>query len=304
MKKVRVGVVGVGKLGAIHARLYKELPNVELAGVCDIDKAKAEVEAKKLSTTPYTDYRDLIGIIDAASVVVPTKNHYKVAKDLLNAKVHLLIEKPITITLKEANALIALANKNKLILQVGHIERFNAAVEAVKNMSKAPKFIECHRLGPFTPRVADISVVLDLMIHDIDIVLGLVNSKIKRIEAVGLKVISNMEDIANARITFQNGTVADITASRLTPEVMRKIRIFVEDAYISLDYASQSALIHRKSKNGIAIQSIDIKKDNPLKKELASFIECVRRKSRPRVSGIEAKEALEVALKVIEKIRR
>lgn len=303
MKKLRAAVIGVGYLGSIHARIYSQLKDVLLVGVCDIDSQKADSVAKACNTTAFTDYRDLIAKIDISSVVVPTRLHYKVSNDLLENNVHLLIEKPITTTLKEANKLIELANKKNLILQVGHVERFNAAIEAVSKFKKTVRFIECHRLGPYNPRTIDTGVALDLMIHDIDIILGFINSKVKKIEAVGVMVLSPTEDIANARITFQNGAVANLTASRLTNNIMRKLRIFQDDAYVSCDYVAQSALIYRKTPFGITTQKIDIKKQDPLKKEIQHFIHCVQKGQKPVISGKEATEALSIALSITKKIQ-
>jgi len=304
MSKLRVAVIGVGHLGSIHARIYSEMKNIELVGVCDIDIRKARKVARACKTKAYASYKDLIGQIDAASVVVPTNLHYQVSKDLLLNGINLLIEKPMTKTLEEADELLEIAEKRNLILQVGHVERFNAAIRAIEHLAHKPRFIEVHRLGPFPNRSTDIGVVMDLMIHDIDIILGFVKSKVARVEAVGLKVLTNYEDIANARIVFEDKTVADVTASRLTPNAMRKIRIFVEDAYISLDYLKQDALIYTKQNNKIVYKRVNIKKEQPLQKELQAFADCVNTKEKPLVSGKEAREALKVALDIIEDIKK
>jgi len=305
MKKVRIGVVGLGRLGSLHAQIYASLKNVELACVCDIDKEQASSIGKTLKKPVSTQYQELITKnIDAVSIVTPTFLHYKIAKFFLQNKIHVLIEKPITKTLREARELTQIAKKKNLILQVGHVERFNSAIQAIEKLTPRPRFIEVHRLGPFTPRVKDVGVVLDLMIHDIDIVLGLTKSKIRDIQAVGMKILTKHEDIANARIRFKNGTVCDLTASRVTNDSMRKIRIFQKDCYISLDYVTQEAIISRKIKKKIVSKKIDIKKEAPLKKELLAFIDCVRNKKRPVVSGEEAYRALAVAHKIIRKIHR
>lgn len=303
MEKIKVGVIGVGHLGSIHAKVYSKLDNVKLAGVCDCNIEKALEIGKKYHTNSYADYEDLFGKIDAASIAVPTSLHYNIAKEFLNHDIHVLIEKPITKTLSEADELIEIARERKLILQVGHIERFNSAVLAIEPYLKTPKFIECQRLGPFHKRVKDVGVVLDLMIHDIDIVLGLMKQDVVNIEAVGLSTVSDYEDVANVRLMFESGVIADITASRVTKDVVRKIRIFQEDSYISLDYVAQEAAIFRKTGEKIAKEKIKIKKKEPLKKELKSFIECVRTLKRPIVSGVEGRRALQVALEVIEKIK-
>jgi predicted dehydrogenase len=303
MKKLRVGVVGLGKLGSLHATIYSKFANAELACVCDTDKERAEEIGTLLNVPWHTDYNELAEKkLDAVSVVTPTYLHHKISKFLLNSGIHVLIEKPITKTLREARELINIANKKQLIIQVGHVERFNSAIQAIEKLHTKPKFIEAHRLGPFTPRVKDVGVVLDLMIHDIDIILGLIKSKIKDIQAVGMKIMTDHEDIANARIRFANGTVCDLTASRVTNDSLRKIRIFQEDCYISLDYCQQEALISKKVNDKIISEKIDIKKEQPLTKELLSFTDCVINKTRPLVSGEEGYKALEVAHKIIKKL--
>ncbi len=302
MEKIRVGVVGVGHLGAIHAKDYARLDNVKLAGVCDCNIERALEIGKRFRTASYSDYEELFDKVDAASIVVPTSLHYNVAKDFLNHGIHVLIEKPVTKTLSEADELIGIAKENNLILQVGHIERFNSAILAIEPYIKKPKFIECQRLGPFHKRVQDVGVVLDLMIHDIDIVLGLMKQDVVNIEAVGLSTISNYEDVANVRLTFEDGTIADITASRVTKDVVRKMRIFQGESYLSLDYVSQEAMLFEKTGEKILTRKIKIKKKEPLKKELKSFIECVRTGRRPIVSGVEGRRALAVALEIVKKI--
>ena len=304
MKKIRMGVIGLGKLGSFHANIYSSLKNVDLICVCDNNKKLAASTAHKLKTCWCTDYKDLIKKdIHAVSIVTPTYLHYKIAKFFLIHKIPVFIEKPITKNLKEAADLIKIAKKHKLLIQVGHVERFNSAIQAIKKFVPKPKFIEAHRLGPFAPRVRDVGVVLDLMIHDIDIVLGFTKSKIKDIQAIGMKVLTKHEDIANARIRFKNGTICDLTASRVTNDSLRKIRIFQEDCYISLDYVKQEALIYKKTKGKIVAKKIDIKKEHPLKKELSSFVECLIEKKRPVVSDLEGYNALAVAYKIIKKLK-
>ena len=303
MEKIRVGVVGVGHLGTFHTKVYSKLDNVKIAGVCDCNLERSLEIGKKYHAASYSDYEDLFDKVDAASIAVPTSLHYNIAKDFLNHNIHVLIEKPITKTLSEADELIEIAKDRNLILQVGHIERFNSAVMAIEPYLVKPKFIECQRLGPFHKRVKDVGVVLDLMIHDIDIVLGLMKQDVINIEAVGLSTISDYEDVANVRLTFEDGTIADITASRVTKDVVRKMRIFQEDSYVSLDYVTQESAIFRKTEDKIIKEKIRIKKKEPLKKELKSFIECVRTGKKPIVSGVEGRRALQVALKIIEKIK-
>ncbi|MBI4972587.1 MAG: Gfo/Idh/MocA family oxidoreductase [Candidatus Omnitrophica bacterium] len=304
MEKLRMGVVGVGHLGNIHARIYRQIPNCELVAVSDIDQRGLSALCEELGVTGYADYRQLFGKVDAVSIAVPTKLHFQIAQDFLKQRIHALVEKPFTNNLKEADLLIRLSRKNKLILQVGHIERFNSAFAATLKLISNPKFIECHRLSPFPGRSLDIGVVLDVMIHDIDIVLGLINSAVKKIEAVGVKVLTELEDIANARLTFKNGCIANLTASRVSDEVMRKIRIFQQDTYISLDYKEARACVYKKS--GLSITKVDlpIEKEQPLEKELESFVNCVLTHEEPVVSGEVAQDALKVALEIQHQIWR
>ena len=303
MSKVKVGIVGVGHLGAIHAKVYSKMDDVELVGVCDCNLERALEIGKKYHTRSFADYEDLFDKVAAASIVVPTSLHYNIAKEFLNHGIHVLIEKPITKTLSEADELIEIAKKKDVIIQVGHVERFNAAVLALEHVLKKPKFLECQRLGPFHKRVEDVGVVLDLMIHDIDIVLGLIKQEVVNIEAVGLSTMSDHEDVANVRLTFEDGTLADITASRVTKDVVRKIRIFQEDSYISLDYVNQEVTLFKKTGAKILKEKVKIKKTQPLNEELYSFIECVRTGKKPTVSGVEGRRALAVALAILEKIK-
>ncbi|MBN2097776.1 MAG: Gfo/Idh/MocA family oxidoreductase [Candidatus Omnitrophica bacterium] len=303
VQKLKIGVVGVGSLGSIHARIFAGLANVELAGICDLDLKRAKKLARSLRCRYFSDYRELFGLVEAASIVVPTKLHYPIARDFLKNNIHLLVEKPFTSTVAEADQLLTLARENKLLLQVGHVERFNAAVLAIKELPGKPMFIECHRLGPFAARVKDVGVVLDLMIHDIDIILNLVNSPVSSIQAVGINVLTDHEDIANARLSFKNGAVANITSSRISPKSMRKIRLFQENSYISLDYEAQEASIYKKQGHKISKRKINIKKERPLQKELRSFAQCVQEKRTPLVSGQEGRDALAVATEILQKIR-
>ncbi|MDD5422630.1 MAG: Gfo/Idh/MocA family oxidoreductase [Candidatus Omnitrophota bacterium] len=302
MEKIKIGVVGVGRLGTFHTKVYSRLDNVKLVGICDCNLEQALEAGKKYHTSSYADYEELFDKVQAVSIAVPTSLHYNIAKEFLNHDIHVLIEKPITKTLSEAEELVQIARDRNLIIQVGHIERFNSAVLAIEPYLKKPKFIECQRLGPFHKRVKDVGVVLDLMIHDIDIVLGLMEQDVVNIEAVGLSTISDHEDVANVRLTFEDGTIADITASRVTKDVVRKMRIFQEDSYVSLDYVTQDAAIFKKTDDRIIKEKIKIKKKEALKRELKSFIECVRTGKRPKVSGVEGKRALQVALQITEKI--
>jgi predicted dehydrogenase len=302
MHKIKVAVVGVGHLGSIHAQIYKKLQNCSLVGVCDTDEARAKQVSEDLGILDFIDYRQLLDKVEAVSIAVPTRLHYQIAEEFLRHNIHVLVEKPFTTTLKEADVLIKTAQKNKLILQVGHIERFNSAFSATKEIIRNPRFIECHRLSPFPDRSLDIGAVLDLMIHDIDIILGLVNAPLKKVEAVGVPVLTRFEDIANARITFGDGCVANLTASRVSDEWLRKIRIFQKDTYISLDYREAKACVYRKKGLKIIKEDLPIEKEQPLEKELESFLDCILQNKEPLVSGRVAREALAVALKIQSQI--
>ncbi|MFC1646067.1 lipid-A-disaccharide synthase [Candidatus Omnitrophota bacterium] len=303
MHKLRVGVIGIGRLGSVHTRVYDELDKVDLVGICDIDPKKLDQAAKQFKAPPFLNHKELIDKVDAISIAVPTNKHHEIAKDFIKKGIHLLIEKPITNDLAQAKELIELSKRHKAILQVGHVERFNSAFTAVEKIVKNPRFIECHRLSPFPHRSLDIGVVLDVMIHDIDIVLGLVKSNIKSVEAVGVPVLTPYEDIANVRLTFDNGCVCNLTASRVSEEAMRKIRIFLSDTYISLDYGSQEAFLYKKEIGQIRKESLPIEKEEPLKREIESFIDCVKNNKRPLVSGEEAYQALELSDKILKEIQ-
>lgn len=304
MAKVNVGVVGVGYLGALHARVYTQIKNANLICVCDIDKKRAKKIARKYHSWHFPDYHTLFDKVEAVSISVPTNLHYKIAKEFLENGIHVLIEKPITNTLKEAQELIDIAKKKDLIMQVGHVERFNPVVRAVESLLKDPKFIECHRAGPYKKkkRVKDVGVVLDLMIHDIDIILSLVKSEVQHIEAVGISTISPFEDTANVRLTFKNGTIADIIASRVTEEAIRKITVSQKDSQIVMDCLHVDAYEVKKIDSKIRKHKIKIEKREPLKQELKSFISCIQNNTRPLVSGEEGKLALGIALDILEKI--
>lgn len=305
---MKIGVIGVGSLGQHHARVYSQIPEVELFGVCDVDKKRAEKISKNFNAQPFSDYKELIGKVDAVSIVVPTPLHYSVAKDFLNAGIHCLVEKPITNDVSQAEELLKIANEKNIVLQIGHIERFNTAVIEAQKHIKSPKFIEAQRLGPYDPRVAHIGVVMDLMIHDIDIILTLVDSRIIQMDVIGAKVLSKNEDIANVRLKFENGCVANISASRVSLDKFRKIRIFQDDTYISLDYAGQSLKIYKKKSDIVTSMSdIDVikpklKMEEPLKRELEHFINCVKKGIPPIVTGEHGRDALEVAIEILKKL--
>ena len=303
MQKINLALIGCGFLGTRHLKTFHALRNkVNIVAICDHTLAHVKPIAKQYRIGMETDYRNLIGKVDAVSICTPTVTHFEIAKFFLDNNIHTFVEKPITYTLDEAQVLIDTAQKNNLKLQVGHVERFNSAFQAVAPLAANPLFIECHRLNLFPNRSLDIGVVMDLMIHDIDIILGMVQSTIKDIQAVGINVMTDKEDIANTRITFHNGCVCNITSSRISPEVTRKIRMFIPNAYISLDYAKQEAFIYTKDAKGIHRKSLPIEKEEPLKKELEHFLDCIREDKKPLVSGVEAKEALKVALEITQKI--
>lgn len=307
-KKIRVAVVGVGYLGQHHARIYSELPEVELVGVVDPVIERAEKIASDHHCKAYSAIGPLLGKIDAASIVVPTISHYQVSKTLLENGIDLLLEKPMTSTLEEADHLLSLAAQRGRVLQVGHVERFNAGFKKLKDVLKHPRFIECHRMGPFVERGTDVHVILDLMIHDLDIILSLVQSELTEVRAVGVSVLSPQIDIANVRLAFASGCVANVTASRVSRERLRKIRIFQPDSYLSLDYMLPELVVCRKvvqpeGKPGVSIDKIEIEKAEPLKTELASFIQSVKLRNAPKVSGEDGRKALAVALQVVDLIK-
>jgi predicted dehydrogenase len=302
MDKLRVGVIGVGHIGSNHARLYAEIDSAEFAAVYDVDLARANSIAKKYRATAAGSLEEFAKMVDAASVATPTSTHYEVAQPLLDRGKHLLIEKPITDNAIHASHLAEIAVRKRLILQVGHVERFNPVLSALESRLTHPRFIEAHRLSPYPDRSTDIGVVLDLMIHDLEIILHLVRSPVQNIDAVGVPVLSKGEDIANARIRFENGCVANITSSRISPERMRKIRVFQEDAYLSLDYQSQSGEIYRKVGGRITRDKVEIEREEPLKRQLLSFIECASTGRAPRVSGFQATAALELAVEITKRI--
>jgi len=304
MKKLRIGVVGVGHIGSNHARIYAELPNAEFVAVFDIDLARATEIAAKYKTKVAVSLDEFAEMVDAASVATPTNAHFPVARDLLARGKHLLIEKPITENTADARELAQRAAEKRLVLQVGHVERFNPVLSALEQRLTHPRFIEAHRLSPYPNRSTDIGVVLDLMIHDLEIILHLVNSTVENIDAVGVPVLSRGEDIANARLRFTDGCIANITSSRISPERMRKIRVFQEDAYLSLDYQGQSGEIYRRVNGQITREPVAIEKEEPLRQQLASFADCALTGGEPRVSGSHAAAALELAVEITKRIAK
>lgn len=307
MKKLRVGVIGTGYLGKFHAEKYADMEGAELVGVVDTNQKQAVEIAKKHGVKAFFSPEEILGKVDAVSIVVPTPLHYQVSRIFLEHDVDVLIEKPITTTLKEADSLIDLAESRGLIIQVGHLERFNPAVIALEDVLKTPMFIESHRLSIFQPRGTDVDVVLDLMIHDIDIILNLVKSEITGIQAAGIPVITKHGDIANARLEFASGCVANVTASRISLKNERKLRLFQRDAYISVDFANREITVIRQNGNakdsiipGTDINSRCFTKSDALLAELVSFVQSVRNRISPEVTGKMGRDALQVALSIVE----
>jgi predicted dehydrogenase len=310
MEHIRVGVVGVGYLGKFHAEKYAGMKGVELVGAVDIIAERAEAVAERLGVQAFTDYRDLMGKVDAVSVAVPTPLHFPVSRDFLENDVDVLVEKPIAETLEDADVLVEIADSQGPIVQVGHLERFNPAVMAVRKLIDRPLFIESHRLSFFKDRGTDVDVVLDLMIHDIDIILNLVEAELKSIHAVGVPVLSPRVDIANARLIFQNDCVANVTASRISLKNMRKIRIFQKDTYVSVDYANHGILVVRKDGKGtslpipgMSMEQSSFEKADSLEAELMSFVESVKSRQVPLVSARDGRNALRVALSIMDQIK-
>lgn len=303
MRKIDIALVGGGFLGTRHLKTLHALRSkAKIVAICDNHPDRGKALARQYRISYVADYQELAGKIEAVSICTPTITHAEIASFFLKNGIHTFVEKPIAYSLEEADQMIKLARIHKCKLQIGHVERFNAAFTAVEPLVTDPLFIECHRLNLFPNRSLDIGVVMDLMIHDIDIILGLVKSPLEDVHGVGINVLTDKEDIANARLSFANGCVCNVTASRISPEVTRKIRIFTKNAYISLDYAKQQAYMYTKDERGIHKKTFPIEKHEPLKKELEHFLDCVREDRRPLVSGEEGKEALKTALEITRKI--
>lgn len=331
---LRVAVVGAGSLGKEHARIYSELSgsNLQFAGVFDVNRAQAERVAEKCRSRVLESLEQAAAEADAFSIVTPTVTHFQIARKLLECGKHLLLEKPMTENSAQAAELVELARCQRVILQVGHVERFNPAFKYMESVATDPRFIEAHRLSPFPARSTDIGVVLDLMIHDLDVVLAFVKSAVASVDAIGIPVLSTTEDIANARLRFQNGCVANLTASRVSAERLRKIRVFsggANTSYVSLDYRAQEGFIYRIARDGeeessilkkllaakgstivsefggkrIVREPVPIEKDEPLKLELQSFVRSIRRQQTPVVSGESAKRALDLAIEITRQIQ-
>jgi len=300
MDKIKVGIIGVGYLGTQHARILSYLEEVELKGVADIDLQKAMVIGNRHGVRYYENFENMLDEIDAAIVATPTSKHFPIAMKLLKSKKSVLVEKPITETVEHAKQLVDTAKKNNAVLQVGHLERFNPAVEAIESLISDPRFIEVQRLGSFSARSLDIDVILDLMIHDLDIILALIKDEIKVIRSSGIHVLSEKTDIANARIEFSNGCVATLTASRVHQGKVRKLRIFEPTVYYSIDYIDQEVKVFPLNGSQSDVRNLKIKKEEPLKKELQNFFRCIRDGKPRKVTGEEGLHALELAYRVLK----
>lgn len=302
--KIKAGVAGTGSMGRNHARVYSMLENVELTAIYDQDIERAKAVADEFGGVAVSSLEELAKLTQGVSVAVPTVAHRDVGCRLMELGCDILMEKPIANSLDDARALIEVSHKEDRILQIGHIERFNPVMRSLEKKLNEPKFIEAHRLSPFPNRSMDIGVVLDVMIHDLEIILHLVKSPVESIDAVGVNVLTHREDIANARIRFENGCVANITASRISPERMRKLRVFQGDCYLSLDYQEQSGEMYWKEDMQIKKGEVEVEKDEPLKLELASFINCIAKGETPAVTGHHGAAALDVALEITNQIAK
>jgi predicted dehydrogenase len=311
-EKLRVGVIGVGHLGEYHVQKYKALPTVELVGVVDTNPDRAHEIAQRFNTTAYSEHNEILNMVDGVSLAVPTGVHFDVAKDILSRGVHLLIEKPITYNLEPADTLINMAREKDLVLQVGLVERFNPAVVKMMSLLHQPVLIESQRMNQFTTRGTDVDVVIDLMIHDLDIILHIVQSEVKEIHAVGMSIVTGKTDIANVRMIFENGTVANLTASRLSHRTLREIRVFQPDAYFAVDYFRRELSVARldhevKNLNNfpqISTDTMTFPDRDPLADQISSFVNAITNGSEPIVTGYDGRKALKISLGIIDQIKR
>lgn len=306
---LKTAVIGVGYLGRFHAQKFAEIPGADLVAVVDVDSAARERVASELGVDAVDDYRKLIGTVDAVSVVVPTTAHFEIAEAFLDNGIHVLVEKPITESVEQADRLIDIAANRNVVLQVGHLERFNPAVRAMESLLHRPRFVESVRIAPYNDRGTEVDVVLDLMIHDIDLVQFIAGSPIDRIEAVGAAVITDKPDVANARIRFENGCIANVTASRTSLKVERKIRIFQEACYFSADLHQKNVSVYRKSDSvsgpmglPISIEQLDCDDGDALRLEIEAFLAAVRDGTRPLVTGEDGRQALQTATDIIAQV--
>lgn len=307
-KKIKFGVIGAGKIGTFHTRTLSKMDGVELVGVCDTNLERAKALAQEYSCKPFTEYSELLKNVEAVIVATPTPLHHEIGMYCLNHKIHTLLEKPIASTMEQARELVKAAQENKVLLQIGHIERFNPAVVEAFKYIKDPKFIVIKRMGPYDPRVSSVSVVLDLMIHDIDLLLTMLKSDVVSIDAVGLTAFSEHEDMVNVRLKFANGCTADITASRASFEKSRFMNLYQEDAYISVDFMNARVKIYRKKAPLVkTLDDVDVifpqvEKQLPMTSEILHFIDCIKNQKTPAPSGEKGAKALQVALDIIDKI--
>ena len=316
MSKIKVGVIGVGRMGKYHVGILSELPEVELTTVVDIDSKSRKVIEENYGTPSFENYKDIYGKVDAAVVAVPTGLHFPIAKDLLNAGIHVLLEKPCANNLDHARELFQIAEDKALILHVGHVERFNGAVQELHKIVDSPIFVECRRMGPFTDRIKDDGVVLDIMIHDIDIILNLIQSKVIKTHVLGASVFSTKDDLVNAQLEFENGCIANIIASRASQNQIRTLSITQKDSFVVLDYTDQEIYVHRQSssehklskdslryKQESLVERIFVHKDNPLKLELKHFLDCATNGSPRKVAIDNELYSLEVALNILSQFK-
>ncbi len=307
MPELRAAVIGAGRLGTLHARKYAAIPGIKLAHIVDIDRDRAASVAAEVGATPLTDYRALSGVVDLATVASPGVTHHEIASAMLSSGIDLLLEKPMAATLAEARQLAQLASASGRILQIGHLERFNPAVVRLHSLVKNPRFVECHRLAPFTERGTDVDVVLDLMVHDLDVIMSVAPSELASLEAVGVAILTDRIDLANARIRFKSGLIANLVTSRVSARRERKIRFFQPDAYISVDYEARRIQIYRKSPPApgsnfptISAEQIDLAESDPLADEVNSFVEAVRTRATPAVSAEDGLRVMELTERIKE----
>ena len=316
MSKIKVGVIGVGRMGKYHVGILSELPEVELTTVVDIDSKSRKVIEENYGTPSFENYKDIYGKVDAAVVAVPTGLHFPIAKDLLNAGIHVLLEKPCANNLDHARELFQIAEDKALILHVGHVERFNGAVQELHKIVDSPIFVECKRMGPFTDRIKDDGVVLDIMIHDIDIILNLIQSRVTKTFVLGASIFSTKDDLVNAQLEFENGCIANIVASRASQNQIRTLSVTQKDSFVVLDYTDQEIYVHRQSssehklskdslryKQESLVERIFVHKDNPLKLELKHFLDCVTNGSPRKVAIDNELYSLEVALNILSQFK-
>ncbi len=321
MKKIRVGIIGIGRMGQYHLNILRNLSEVQMMGISDINKERMDDLSYRFNVDRYENYQKLLKKCDAVFIATPTSTHYMFAKECLEANKHILLEKPMTTDLEQAKELVQISKKKSLILQIGHVERFNGAVQQLKKIIMNPLYIDARRMGPYDPRVSDVGVVLDLMIHDIDILLNLIDDKVVEISAIGTSVFSTFEDISTVQLLFENGCSAHILASRTSQKKIRELYIIQKDSFIYLDYDNQDIEIHRMAKNVYLltpeeirysqesfVEHLSVQKDNPLRLEILHFLDCIKGKTKPFVSNKIDIEALKISLKatrlIAEKMKK